>query len=63
MLKCFIRDPNTPISGLRYFFSEADNSEAVLNGVELLRVELAGDDVLHHPAVLLVNIPARDTSG
>lgn len=48
---------------LRYFFSEADNSEAVLNGVELLRVEFAGDDVLHHSAVLTVDVPARDTSG
>lgn len=48
-----------PISGLRYFFSEADNSEAILNGVELLGVELAGDDVLHHSAVLIVNIPAQ----
>lgn len=48
---------------LRYLFSEADNSEAVLNGVELLRVELAGDDVLHHPAVPAVDVPAGDTSG
>lgn len=46
-----------PRGGSCYFFGEADNSETVLDGVELLRVELAGDDVLHHPAVLAVDVP------
>lgn len=41
-----------------YLFSKADISEALLNCVKLLRVQFAGDNVLHHFAVLAVNIPA-----
>lgn len=46
------------VSVLKYLFSKADISEALLNGVKLLGVEFAGDDVLHHSAGLTFNIPA-----
>lgn len=46
---------------LNDLFGEADISEALLNCVKLLLVQFAGDDVLHHSAVLTVNIPARCT--
>ena len=43
-----------------YLFSKANISEALLNGVKLLFVQFAGDDVLHHCAVLTVDIPADE---
>lgn len=43
---------------LKYLFSKADVSEAFLNCVKLVLVQFAGDDVLHHFAVLAVNVPA-----
>lgn len=46
------------VSVLKYLFGKADVSEALLDGVKLLRVEFAGDDVLHHSARLTINIPA-----
>lgn len=46
-------------SASRYLFGEADVSEALLDGVKLLGVEFAGDNVLHHPAVLTFDVPAE----
>lgn len=43
---------------LKYLFSEADVSEAFLNRFKLLLVQFAGDNVLHHFAVLTVDVPA-----
>lgn len=45
-------------SSLKYLFGKADVSETLLDGVKLLGVEFAGDDVLHHPAVLTFDVPA-----
>lgn len=49
-------------SVIKYLFGKADISEALLDGVELLSVEFAGDDVLHHPAVLTFDVPAERNS-
>lgn len=46
-------------SAFEYLFGEADVSETLLDGVKLLCVEFAGDDVLHHPAVLTFDVPAE----
>ena len=41
-----------------HLLGEADDSEAVLDLVELLLVQFAGHDVVHHLAVLTVNVSA-----
>lgn len=50
------------VSVLKYLFGKANISEALLNGIKLLGVEFAGDNVLHHSAGLTFNIPAGRSS-
>ena len=46
-----------PEASVTYLVCETDDAEAVLNGVKLLLVQLAGHDVLHRPAMLVIDVP------